>query len=48
MKEEIKELRRRVLEENGGRLDDVEFMFRKGGVVKMLGEVMLRNWVKSY
>ncbi|KAK4658526.1 hypothetical protein QC762_0028860 [Podospora pseudocomata] len=48
VKEEIKELRRRVLEENGGRLDDVEFTFRKGGVAKTLGEATLRNRVKSH
>ncbi|KAK4181069.1 hypothetical protein QBC36DRAFT_138107 [Triangularia setosa] len=48
VKEEIKELRRRVLEKNGGRLDDVEFTFRKGGVARTLGEATLRNRVKSH
>lgn len=37
-----------MVEKVGGRLDDVEFIFRVGGVLKMLGEVMLRNRVKSY
>ncbi|KAK1968216.1 2OG-Fe(II) oxygenase [Colletotrichum sublineola] len=47
--EEIKEQRRAVLKmNNGARLDDVEFTFRKGGVVKTLGEATLRNRVKSH
>ncbi|KAK4193453.1 hypothetical protein QBC35DRAFT_481641 [Podospora australis] len=46
--EHIKEARRRVLEQNGGRLDDVEFTFRKGGVASTLGEATLRNRVKSH
>lgn len=46
--EAIKEQRRRVLEANGGRLDDVEFTFRGGGVAKTLGEATLRNRVKSH
>jgi isopenicillin N synthase-like dioxygenase len=45
--EEIKEQRRKVLERNGGRLDDVEFTFR-GGVATTLGEATLRNRVKSH
>lgn len=46
--EEVKEQRRKVLEVNGGRLDDVEFTFRRGGVAKTLGEATLRNRVKSH
>ncbi|KDN64183.1 putative 2OG-Fe(II)oxygenase superfamily protein [Colletotrichum sublineola] len=47
--EEIKEQRRAVLKmNNGARLDDVEFTFRKSGVVKTLGEATLRNRVKSH
>lgn len=46
--EAIKEQRRKVLEANGGRLDDVEFTFRGGGVAKTLGEATLRNRVKSH
>jgi hypothetical protein len=46
--EEVKELRRKVLERSGGRLDDVEFTFRVGGVAKTLGEATLRNRVKSH
>ncbi|TRX93825.1 hypothetical protein FHL15_005207 [Xylaria flabelliformis] len=44
----IKDQRRKVLEANGGRLDDVEFTFRSGGVAKTLGEATLRNRVKSH
>ncbi|KAK0617997.1 hypothetical protein B0T17DRAFT_591916 [Bombardia bombarda] len=46
--ERVKDQRRRVLERNGGRLDDVEFTFRGGGVAKTLGEATLRNRVKSH
>ncbi|KUI58682.1 hypothetical protein VP1G_05981 [Cytospora mali] len=46
--EAVRERRRRVLEANGGRLDDVEFTFRGGGVSKTLGEATLRNRVKSH
>lgn len=46
--EEVKEQRRQVVERNGGRIDDVEFTFRKGGVAKTLGEATLRNRVKSH
>ncbi|KAJ3956503.1 hypothetical protein N0V92_006942 [Colletotrichum tropicale] len=46
--EEVKEQRRQVIEKNGGRLDDVEFTFRKGGVATTLGEATLRNRVKSH
>ncbi len=45
----VRELRRRVLEANGGgRLDDVEFTFRTGGRARTLGEATLRNRVKSH
>ncbi|KAI1483569.1 hypothetical protein K445DRAFT_191224 [Daldinia sp. EC12] len=44
----IKQQRQKVLEANGGRLDDVEFTFRKGGVASTLGEATLRNRVKSH
>ncbi|KAI0837604.1 putative isopenicillin N synthetase [Hypoxylon sp. FL0890] len=46
--EAVKQQRQKVLEANGGRLDDVEFTFRKGGVAKTLGEATLRNRVKSH
>ena len=46
--EEIKEMRRKVVERNGGRLDDVEFTFRSGGNAKTLGEATLRNRIKSH
>lgn len=46
--EEIKELRRKVVERNGGRLDDVEFTFKGGDVGKTLGEATLRNRIKSH
>lgn len=36
------------MERNGGRIDDVEFTFRAGGVSKTLGEATLRNRVKSH
>jgi isopenicillin N synthase-like dioxygenase len=45
--EELKELRRKVLERNGGRLDDVEFTF-KTGKYKHLGEATLMNRIKSH
>ncbi|KAI2471336.1 Clavaminate synthase-like protein [Annulohypoxylon bovei var. microspora] len=44
----VRSLRLKVLEQNGGRLDDVEFTFRKGGVAATLGEATLRNRVKSH
>lgn len=44
----IRELRKQVVARNGGRLDDVEFTFRGGGVAKTLGEATLRNRVKSH
>lgn len=46
--DEVKEQRRRIIEAQGGRIDDVEFTFRKGGVAKTLGEATLRNRVKSH
>lgn len=46
--EEIREMRRKVLERVGGRRDEVEFTFRKGGKAKTLGEATLRNRVKSH
>lgn len=46
--EEVREQRRKIVEANGGRVDDVEFTFRKGGVAKTLGEATLRNRVKSH
>lgn len=47
--ERIKEMRRAVVERNGGRRrDDVEFTFRRGGKAKTLGEATLRNRVKSH
>ncbi|KAI0452681.1 hypothetical protein F5B21DRAFT_327120 [Xylaria acuta] len=44
----IKDQRRKVIEASGGRLDDVEFTFRSGGVATTLGEATLRNRVKSH
>ncbi|KAJ6442968.1 isopenicillin N synthetase [Purpureocillium lavendulum] len=46
--DEVREQRRRVVERAGGRVDDVEFTFRKGAVAKTLGEATLRNRVKSH
>jgi hypothetical protein len=46
--EEIRDMRRRVVERNGGRLDDVEFTFRGGYGAKTLGEATLKNRVKSH
>ena len=46
--EEIREMRRKVVERNGGRLDDVEFTFKGGSIAKTLGEATLRNRVKSH
>ncbi|KAI1459977.1 putative isopenicillin N synthetase [Annulohypoxylon moriforme] len=46
--EGVRRQREKVLRENGGRLDDVEFTFRKGGVARTLGEATLRNRVKSH
>ena len=44
----VREERRKVVERQGGRIDDVEFTFRKGGVATSLGEATLRNRVKSH
>jgi len=46
--EHVKGQRRKVMEKYGGRLDDVEFTFRKGGVATTLGEATLRNRIKSH
>jgi isopenicillin N synthase-like dioxygenase len=45
--EELMELRRKVLERNGGRKDDVEFTF-KTGTFRHLGEATLFNRIKSH
>lgn len=44
----VRAQREEVLKRNGGRLDDVEFTFRGGGVATTLGEATLRNRVKSH
>ena len=46
--EDIREQRRKVIEKNGGRVDDVKFTLRKGAVAKRLGEALLRIRVKAY
>ncbi|KAI8719356.1 hypothetical protein NCS52_00716200 [Fusarium sp. LHS14.1] len=46
--ESVRGQRRQIVERNGGRIDDVEFTFRAGGVSKTLGEATLRNRVKSH
>ena len=46
--EEVREMRRRVVARNGGRLDDVEFTFKGGSVARTLGEATLRNRIKSH
>ncbi|KAK2590241.1 hypothetical protein QQS21_012072 [Conoideocrella luteorostrata] len=46
--DEVREQRQKVIERTGGRIDDVEFTFRKGAVAKTLGEATLRNRVKSH
>ena len=45
--ESYKEMRRKVVARNGGRLDDVEFTFKKGKY-KHLGEATLMNRIKSH
>jgi isopenicillin N synthase-like dioxygenase len=44
----VKRQRQEILERNGGRIDDVEFTFRRGGVARTLGEATLRNRIKSH
>ncbi|RDL33083.1 uncharacterized protein BP5553_08522 [Venustampulla echinocandica] len=46
--EDIKEMRRKVVARNGGRLDDVEFTFSGGSGSKTLGEATLKNRIKSH
>lgn len=46
--EEIKEMRRKVVARNGGRLDDVEFTFQGGHGARTLGEATLKNRIKSH
>ncbi|KAJ4164391.1 hypothetical protein LMH87_006067 [Akanthomyces muscarius] len=47
--DEVREQRRQVVARSGGgRVDDVEFTFRKGGAARTLGEATLRNRVKSH
>ncbi|PVH81516.1 putative isopenicillin N synthetase [Cadophora sp. DSE1049] len=46
--EEIKEMRRKVVARNGGRLDDVEFTFSGGNGARTLGEATLKNRIKSH
>ena len=45
---EVRAQRDAILARHGGRLDDVEFTFRRGGVARTLGEATLRNRVKSH
>ncbi|KAL6889279.1 hypothetical protein HDV57DRAFT_320105 [Trichoderma longibrachiatum] len=44
----VREQRQRIVERNGGRVDDVEFTFHKGSVATTVGEATLRNRVKSH
>lgn len=46
--EEVREMRRKVVGRNGGRLDDVEFTFKGGNGAKTLGEATLKNRIKSH
>ncbi|KAG4431094.1 hypothetical protein IFR05_013428 [Cadophora sp. M221] len=46
--EDIKEMRRKVVARNGGRLDDVEFTFSGGNGATTLGEATLKNRIKSH
>jgi hypothetical protein len=47
LSETYKDMRRKVVARNGGRLDNVEFTFRKGKY-KHLGEATLMNRIKSH
>ncbi|TFA98295.1 putative 2-oxoglutarate-dependent dioxygenase [Trichoderma ghanense] len=44
----VREQRQKIVERNGGRIDDVEFTFHKGSVATTVGEATLRNRVKSH
>ncbi|PBP19321.1 2OG-Fe(II) oxygenase superfamily protein, partial [Diplocarpon rosae] len=46
--EEVREMRRKVVAKNGGRLDDVEFTFSGGNGARTLGEATLKNRIKSH
>lgn len=46
--EDVREMRRRVVARNGGRLDDVEFTFSGGRGARTLGEATLKNRIKSH
>ncbi|KAG5949947.1 hypothetical protein E4U53_005616 [Claviceps sorghi] len=46
--DEVRRRRNEVIERAGGRIDDVEFTFRKGAAAKTLGEATLRNRIKSH
>ncbi|KAL7789952.1 hypothetical protein V8C37DRAFT_385651 [Trichoderma ceciliae] len=46
--DDVKEQRQKIVERNGGRIDDVEFTFHKGSVATTVGEATLRNRVKSH
>ncbi|CZT46980.1 related to flavonol synthase-like protein [Rhynchosporium secalis] len=46
--EDIKEMRRKVVARNGGRLDDVEFTFGGGNAARTLGEATLKNRIQSH
>ncbi|TVY45960.1 putative 2-oxoglutarate-dependent dioxygenase [Lachnellula subtilissima] len=46
--EEVREMRKRVVARNGGRLDDVEFTFSGGRGARTLGEATLKNRIKSH
>ncbi|KAG5927923.1 hypothetical protein E4U42_001565 [Claviceps africana] len=45
---EVRRRREEVIERTGGRIDDVEFTFRRGAAAKTLGEATLRNRIKSH
>lgn len=46
--EEVRDMRRRIVARNGGRLDDVEFTFSGGRGARTLGEATLKNRIKSH